>query len=324
MRAVGFYEYGNADVLQVLDLPAINAGKGEVRVKVHAAAINPTDILSRSGARKRPMGKTDTYANKQPVDGPPYVPGMDVAGIVDQVGENVDTGVKIGDSVVAMVVPKGSHGGYREQIVLKANAVVPAPSSSSHVAACTLPMNALTARLSLDLLNLKAGQTLAVTGAAGAYGGYIIQLAKAEGLQVIADASDRDRALVLSLGADIVLPRGDQLAQSIRERFPSGVDGLADGAVQNELVVDAVKDGGAFTAVRGYEGTSQRNINFTQTWVRNYDGQFEKLSSLVKLVQDQKLTLRVGDVFSPEDAPAAHRRLEAGGTRGRLVINFEI
>ena len=63
MRAVGFYEYGNADVLQVLDLPAVNAGEGEVRVRVHAAAINPTDILSRSGARKRPMGKTDTYAN---------------------------------------------------------------------------------------------------------------------------------------------------------------------------------------------------------------------------------------------------------------------
>ena len=112
MRAVGFYEYGNADVLQVLDLPAVNAGEGEVRVRVHAAAINPTDILSRSGARKRPMGKTDTYANKQPVDGPPYVPGMDVAGVVAQVGDNVNTGVKIGDCVVAMVVPMGSHGGY--------------------------------------------------------------------------------------------------------------------------------------------------------------------------------------------------------------------
>ena len=322
MRAVGFYEYGNADVLQVLDLPAINAGEGEVRVRVHAAAINPTDILSRSGARKRPMGKTDTYANKQPVDGPPYVPGMDIAGVVDQVGDNVDTGVNIGDSVVAMVVPIGPHGGYREQIVLKANAVVPAPSFSNHVEACTLPMNALTARLSLDLLNLKAGQTLAVTGAAGAYGGYIVQLAKAEGLQVIADASDKDRELVLSLGADIVLPRGNHIARSIRERFPSGVDGLADGAVQNELVVDAVKDGGAFTAVRGYEGTSQRNINFSQTWVRSYDAQFEKLSSLVKLVEENKLTLRVGDVFSPEDAPAAHKRLEAGGTRGRLVIKF--
>ena len=322
MRAVGNYEYGPAHVLQVLDLPELNAGQGEVRVKVYAAAINPTDILSRTGARRAPMGKTDAYANKQIADCPPYVPGMDIAGIVDQVGDGVDTGVNVGDSVVAMVVPKGAHGGYREQIVLKANAVVPAPSVSNHVEACTLPMNALTARLSLDLLNLKAGQTLAVTGAAGAYGGYIIQLAKTEGLQVIADASDRDRELVVSLGADLVLPRGDNIAQSIREHFPKGVDGLADGAVQNELVVDAVKDGGAFTAVRGYDGVPQRNLNFTQTWVRSYDGQFEKLSALVKLVDDKKLTLRVADVFSPEDASIAHSRLEAGGTRGRLVLKF--
>ena len=322
MRAVGFYEYGTADVLQVLDLPELDAGPGEVRVKVHAAAVNPTDILSRTGARRGPMGKTDTYANKQTADGPPYVPGMDIAGIIDQVGNGVDTGVNTGDPVVAMVVPKGTHGAYREQIVLKANAVVPAPSSSNHIEACTLPMNGLTARLSLDLLNLKAGQTLAVTGAAGAYGGYIIQLAKTEGLQVIADASDKDRELVSSLGADIVLPRGDSMAQSIRDLFPKGVDGLADGAVQNDLVVDAVKDGGAFTAVRGYDGVPQRNINFSQTWVRSYDGQFEKLSALVKLVEDRKLTLRVADVFSPEEASTAHSRLEAGGTRGRLVIKF--
>ena len=139
---------------------------------------------------------------------------------------------------------------------------------------------------------------------------------------MIADASDKDRELVSSLGADIVLPRGDSIAQSIRDLFPKGVDGLAAGAVQNALVVDAVKDGGAFTAVRGYDGVPQRNINFTQTWVRSYDGQFEKLSALVKLVEDRKLTLRVADVFSPEEAPTAHSRLEAGGTRGRLVIKF--
>ncbi|GIR52595.1 MAG: hypothetical protein CM15mP62_00660 [Rhodospirillaceae bacterium] len=74
-----------------------------------------------------------------------------------------------------------------------------------------------------------------------------------------------------------------------------------------------VKDGGNFTAVRGYEGPSERNINFTQTWVRSYDGQFAKLSSLVKLVGDNKLTLRVGD-SSSRRCPVAHRRLEAGGT----------
>src|SRR6266436_3892834 len=146
---------------------------------------------------------------------PPYVPGMDAAGIVDEVGEGVATGVKVGDAVMAMVVPKGSHGAYRSQIVLAARAVVPAPAGSTHVEACTLPMNGLTARQSLDLLGLSAGQTLAVTGAAGAYGGYVVQLAKAEGLTVIADASEADHALVASLGADIVVRRGNDVATRI-------------------------------------------------------------------------------------------------------------
>src|SRR5207247_3536330 len=103
------------------------------------------------------------------------------------------------------VVPRGGHGAYREQIVLNARAVVPAPAGTTHVEACTLPMNGLTALQSLDLLDLSPGQTLAVTGAAGAYGGYVVQLAKAEGLTVIADASAADHALVAALGADIVV-----------------------------------------------------------------------------------------------------------------------
>ena len=92
-------------------------------------------------------------------------------------------------------------------------------------------MNRLTARQSLALLALNPGQVLAVTGAAGAYGGYVIQLAKAEGLTVIADASEADEALVKSLGADIVVRRGDDVATRFRAHFPDGVDGLADGAL---------------------------------------------------------------------------------------------
>lgn len=312
MRAVGLLEHGGPEVLKVVDVAEVAAGPGEVRIQVHAACVNPTDTMARNGSR----------AEQQKLDPPPYIPGMDAAGIVDQVGEGVSTGVKVGDSVMAMVVPKASHGAYREQIALKARAVVAAPAGKSHVEACTLPMNGLTARQSLDLLGLSAGQVLAVTGAAGAYGGYVIQLAKAEGLTVIADASEVDEALVKSLGADIVVQRGDDVAERIRQHFPEGVDGLADGAVQSELVIPAVCDGGAFTAVRGFEGVPQRGIKFTTTSVRQYDCEYEKLDRLRELVEDGTLTLRVADTFTPENAHEAHRRLEAGGTRGRLVIEF--
>jgi NADPH:quinone reductase len=312
MRAVGLMVHGGPDVLEVVEVPETHAGPGQVRVQVCAAAVNPTDLMARNGSR----------AEQQKVDPPPYIPGMDIAGIVDEVGEGVTTGINVGDHVMAMVAPKGSHGAYREQIVLEDQAVVAAPAGTTHVEACTLPMNSLTARLSLDLLGLSSGQTLGVTGAAGAYGGYVIQLAKAEGLTVIADASDADRDLVLSLGADIVVTRGDDVATRFREHFPDGVDGLADGAVLNERVISAVRDGGAFTAVRGFEGEAQRDIKFTTTFVRSYDGEYETLDQLRQLAENGVLTLRVADTYPPECAGDAHRRLEAGGTRGRLVITF--
>jgi len=283
-----------------------------VRLRVYAAAVNPTDVMARNGSR----------AEQQKVDPPPWVPGMDAAGVVDEVGDGVTTGVQVGDAVMAMVVPKGSHGAYREQIVLDQRAVVAAPAGTTHVEACTLPMNGLTARQSLDRLALSPGQVLGVTGAAGAYAGYLIPLAKTEGLTVIADASDADRELVASFGADIVVPRGDDVAVRFREHFPDGVDGLADAALLNELTVPAVRDGGAFTAVRGFVGEPTRNIRFTPTWVREYDGEYEKLDRLRQQAEVGILRLRVADTYPPEKASEAHRRLEAGGTRGRLVIVF--
>ena len=183
-------------------------------------------------------------------------------------------------------------------------------------------MNGLTARLSLDLLKLSPGQVFAVTGAAGAYGGYVIQLAKAEGLTVIADASEKDEKLVESLGADIVVRRGDDVASRIREHFPQGVDGLADGAVLNERVIPGVRDGGAFTSVRGFQGT-RNGISVSRQHLcaptRRTSRDFDRLRQLVVA---GKITLRVAEVYPPERAADAHSRLEAGGTRGRLVIRF--
>jgi NADPH:quinone reductase len=92
--------------------------------------------------------------------------------------------------------------------------------------------------------------------------------------------------------------------------------------VLNELVIPAVRDGGAFTSVRGFQGIPQRDIHFTTTFVRSYAHEFEKLDRLRQQVEAGKITLRVAGVYPPERAADAHRRLEAGGTRGRLVIQF--
>jgi len=312
MRGIGVVEFGGPEALQVVDLPEVHAGPGEVRIKVHAAGVNPTDTGLRSGSRAAAMGE----------DPPPYIPGMDAAGVVDEVGADTETDLAVGDAVMAMVLPKASHGAYRESIVLHADSVVRAPSNASHVEAATLPMNGLTARQSLDQLALQPGQTLAVTGAAGCYGGYVVQLAKADGLRVIADASSDDESLVRNLGADVVVARGDDIAAQIREVAPDGVDGLADGALQMELAVGAVRDGGSFASVRGWDGNGERGILFHKTMVRDYDRRADLLDQLRQQAEAGVITLRVAASYTAENAAEAHRRLEAGGTRGRCVILF--
>ena len=312
MRAIGLMKHGGPEVLELFEVPEVKAEADEILVQVFCAAINPTDILARNGG----------IAERQKPYDPPYVPGMDISGKVVEIGENVKTHLKKGDAVMAMVIPNGQHGAYREQIALKSAAVVPIPEGVSFEEACTLPMNGLTAKLSLELLNLNSGDKLAVTGSAGAYGGYMIQIAKTLGLDVIADTSEKDQNLIKSLGADLLLPRGEEFIKHILERFPEGVDGLADGALLNEKAVAAVKNGGSFTAVRGYQGTGERDINFTQTWVRTQDCMYEKLDDLRKLVNANKVSLRLADTFSPSQVSEAHKRFEGGGVRGRLVIKF--
>ena len=100
MKAVGFKNFGGPEVLEVIEVPEVYPGSGEIRIRNYASAVNPTDIVSRSGL----------IAQFQKDFVLPCVPGMDIAGVVDQVGEGVVTGIKVGDNVMGMVVPKGDSG----------------------------------------------------------------------------------------------------------------------------------------------------------------------------------------------------------------------
>lgn len=303
-------QLGSADDLQVVDVPEPHAGPGEVRLRVHAATVNPTDNAFVAG---RYPGTGDRPG--------PYVPGADAAGVVDEVGEG--SPFTVGDRVMAVVVPSSSTGGaYRDHIVLPAAQVVPVPAGVDLPAASTLLMNGLTAVLALEALAVPAGGTIAVTGAAGAYGGYVVQLAKAAGLRVVADASEADEELVRGLGADEVVRRGDDVGERIRAVVPEGVDGLADGAVMDALVVPAVRDGGRVTTVRGWSGPADRGITVHPVLVFGSADRTEALDGLRRAVEDGTLTLRVADVLPAEQAVQAHRRLAAGGVRGRLVLDF--
>jgi NADPH:quinone reductase-like Zn-dependent oxidoreductase len=308
VKAIAFSRAGGPEVLAVTDVPEPVPGAGELRVRVHAATINPSDALIRS------MSDVD--------ESNPKVLGWDFAGVLEQVGPDAVTDIAVGERVIGIKLPWEGSGAYAQRVVVPAESVVRAPAGTHDAAAATLPLNGLTARMVLDLLDLPPETTLAVTGAAGAVGGYVVQLAKVGGLAVIADAAPGDRDLVAALGADVVVERGPGLAQRIREVAPGGVVALVDMAGLNEAVVGAVADGGRIVTGRPFEGEPVRGITWMHGMVAGYARQRGKLDELRRLVEDGSLTLRVAATFVPEEAVDAHRRLERGGNRGRLVFVF--
>ena len=313
MKAIGLTEFGGPEVLHVVDLPEPRPGPGEVLIRVHAVAVNPTDITFRAGGRAAQLADRPA----------PYVPGMDVAGVVDKLGEGTDGRFAVGDAVIAYVVPVGPHGGsYAERIVVGEASVVPAPRGFTFAEASTLLLNAATARLCLDALALPRGATVAVVGGAGAVGGYAIQLAKADGLTVLTDAAPADEALVRGLGADIIVHRGDGIGAAIRNELPAGAPGLIDGAVLDARALPAIADGGGLATLKGWTGPSERGIVIHPISSFGSATDTALFDRLRNQAEEGILTLRVAGVLPAKEAAGAHRLLAAGGVRGRLVLDF--
>jgi NADPH:quinone reductase-like Zn-dependent oxidoreductase len=230
----------------------------------------------------------------------------------------------VGDEVMAAVAPRRPEGGAQaELIVVPAASVVEIPTGASFEQAATLPMNGLTAMLGLELLGLHPGQTLAVTGAAGLLGSYVVGLAKDDGLRVIADAKPDDEELVRSFGADVVVPRGDGYVEAVRAQAPDGADGLYDTALLHDAVFGALRDGGAMVVVRGWNPSStERGIVVKQVRVVEALKHTRWLQRLRELAADGRLQLRVAASYPPERVAQAQELMDAGGLRGRAVIVF--
>jgi NADPH:quinone reductase-like Zn-dependent oxidoreductase len=309
MWAVTIPRPGGPEVLTVAERLIREPGADEVRVAVRAAAVNPTDI----GLRE---------AGDEGI-GPPWVPGMDFAGVVEMVGPGVEH-LQIGQEVMGVVTPRRPEGGAQAKLVLApAASVVGLPGGASFAEASTLPMNGLTAQLGLEMLGLSSGDTLAVSGGAGLLASYVIALARARGLEVVADAKPEDEELVRSFGADAVLPRGERFVAAVRERYPDGADGLYDTAVLRGAVLGAIRDGGGIAVIRGWDGSPvERGIEVHVVRVATVLQRTDWLRELGEMAGAGRIALRVAAEFPPEQAADAHRLMDAGGLRGRAVIVF--
>lgn len=319
MKAVGLTQFGGPEVLRIFDVATPEPGPDEVRITVYAATVNPADFYLRDG-RLAPV-----VAGLRP----PYIPGVEAAGIIDAVGAEVGDRLTVGDRVTAHVMPLTQLGGaYAEQVVTKAVWTVKAPANATFIEAATLPMNGMTALSAVEKAGAAESSTIAVVGAAGAVGGYAVQLAKAAGARVIADAAPADRELLLSLGADIVVERGPGLADRLLEVSPEGVDGIVDAVGYGTSVIRAIRRHGTYVFVAGAPEDDDlaiaraKSIAVHSVFVPNVPEPVRLLERLRGLVESGQLTLRVQRTFPPGEAPAAHALLAAGGTRGRLVLEF--
>jgi NADPH:quinone reductase-like Zn-dependent oxidoreductase len=310
-RAIGISRAGGLEVLEVIDRPVREPAEGEVRIRVAAAAVNPTDIGLRSAG----------VAGLEP----PWTPGMDAAGTIESVGPGVDR-LTVGEPVMAAVSPRRPDGGAQaELLVVPAASVVPIPAGATLEEAATLPMNGLTAMLGLEQLGVADGDTLAVSGGAGLLGSYVIRLAHERGVRVIADARPEDEALVRGFGADVVVPRSDDFAGSVRRAEPDGVAAVYDTALLNADALGAIRDGGGLVVVRGWDGgEAPRAIQVHAVMVREALERTDWLEELRRLASDGRLPLRVAGTFPPEQAAEAQRVMDAGGLRGRAVIVFQV
>ncbi|HXX85387.1 MAG TPA: NADP-dependent oxidoreductase [Casimicrobiaceae bacterium] len=310
MRAIVFKQFGAPEVLQMAELPEPVPAPGEALVRVAAAGVNPTDVLMRSGQQAKLM--TDLK--------PPYICGQEFSGHVHALG-GASTRLKQGQAVMGIVNPRRPQGGaYAEYVCVPERSLVAAPENIDLVDAATIPMNGLTARVALQALALPPGATLLVTGGAGALGGYVIQLANDAGIAVIADAKEQDRALLIRLGAREVVPRGEGMTAAVRDKHPAGVDGLVDAALIGDAVAALVRDGGGVVGVRAAQPYDTQRLKVTWVSVLNQITNTESLEWLAERVRRKVLTPRISHRIHLADAKEAHRLVDQGGLRGRVVL----
>ncbi|MFH8802638.1 NADP-dependent oxidoreductase [Streptomyces sp. NPDC017936] len=294
MRAVVVRSFGGPEAVEVVEAEVPEPGARQVRIKVAAAALNPVDAGVRSGV----FGGAGKRIGL----------GWDVAGTVDATG--VASAWSAGDEVVAldygMVKPLGTHAEY---VVVDTDAVAKAPATVDAAHAATLPLNALTAAQALDLLAVEPGRSLLVTGAAGAVGGFAVQLAAHRGASVTGLGREGDEELVRSLGASGFVS-GDVGAD--------GFDAVLDAAVLGERALAWVRDGGVYAGV--IPQAQPAPVRGVRTEAVEVAADGARLGELVRLVDEGVLTLRVAERFPLEEAAKAHARLAEGGVRGRLVL----
>ena len=328
-RVVQLKSFGDPDGLEVVDAPMPTAGRGEVRVRVLASGIEYTDGL----IRRHLYPQTGLLR-------PPFVMGYDVVGEIDQIGEGV-RGLRVGDRVADMTVV-GSNAAYR---TLRADHLTRVPAGVDPAEAATLVLSWMTAYQGLHrAARVQPGQRVLVHGAAGAVGQALIVLGRLAGLEMWGTARRENAALVRELGATPIDYRREDFTRVLPGGFDVIFDGVGEDGYRRSRA--ALRPGGLLVAIGYSAGVQEKRRLLTMLgwiarlylwrWLPGGKRAFfysinvmralhpawfrEDLGRLLGLLEGGAIRPTVAERISFERVAEAHRRIEAGGLRGKLVL----
>jgi len=320
MKAVVITQAGPPEVLQIQDRPIPAISPNDVLIKVYASGVNRPDIAQRKGVYPAPAGV------------PANVPGLEIAGVIDQCGEDVVRWKK-GDAVCALV----AGGGYAEYVVANAAHCLPVPKAWSFADACSLPETIFTVWHNVfQRGRLTAGETFLVHGGSSGIGITAIQLAKAFGAKVFATAGTDDKCKAcISLGADICVNYKKDDFEQVLKNY--GVDVVLD-MVGGDYIpknIRLLKTEGRLVFINAMKGGESafkvsdimhKRLTITGSTLRNREPAFKaQLTAEVEkyvwpLVEGEKFRAVVYKQFPLEDAAAAHILMESSEHIGKIVL----
>ena len=301
MKAIQFDRFGGTEVLHEADVKVPQPGPGQVRVRVMAAGVNALDGKIRSGAMQA-MFPTPL----------PVIPGHEVAGVVDALGEGV-TDMRVGDEVVGW----SDTGAFAEYAL--ASTVAAKPANLDWQRAVALPVAGETAERALNLLGIARGETLLIHGAAGGVGTVAVQLAVARGARVIGTAGADNQDYVASLGATATM-YGDGLVERVRALAPDGIDAVIDVAGKGALEDSITLRGGTDRIVTLADfSADQLGVTFSRG---TGEHSADRLAALAQDAATGTLVITV-TAYPLSQAATAQQVSDSGHVRGKLVLTLD-
>lgn len=318
MKAIRIYEFGEPEVMKIVEVPTPVPAADEILVKIYAASVNPADYIIRRGGNEglKPLLKL------------PMPLGIDGAGIVEEVGSGV-TEFKKGDRVYG--VPNYLDGSYTEYLAAKSNQFAVMPHTLTFNQAGSLPACARMAWSGMvEKAKVQQGQRVLVHGAAGGIGNLALQFAKAYGAYVIGTASAHNADFLRQLGADEVIDYNTQKFEDVVSDMDIVFNATPTTSVDEELrlrSVKVLKEGGIFICTHGVwpneefkELLAQKNATVSMAGA-NIDHQ-HCFTEVTKLIDVGKVKPVISKVYPWEQAAQAHRDVETKHVRGKIVLEI--